>query len=109
MIGKRLVSWYPDYGSISPTDGRKQNISEFSQGRGYFMEILLYEKTYERVKLQLKENAPSAVPVVMHDDGSLSRGGKKIEPKDANGNFDDIGEKIPNNQHHKIPIQGILI
>lgn len=48
------------------------------------MEILLYEKTYERVKLHLKENAPSAVPVVMHDDGSLSRGGKKIEPKDAN-------------------------
>jgi len=47
------------------------------------MEILIYEKTYERVKLELEENIPGAVPVVMHDDGSLSRGGKKIKPEDA--------------------------
>ncbi len=47
------------------------------------MEIILYEKALERIGKRLKETAPLVIPILMHEDGSLSRQSKKIEMEDA--------------------------
>ena len=45
------------------------------------MDLLVYEKAYARIAERLAEDAPSARPIVMADDGSLNRDGRAI-PRD---------------------------
>jgi len=57
---------------------------EKTVGKGdHPMEMILYEKAFERMGSQLKETVPLVIPILMYEDGSLSRQGKKIEMKDA--------------------------
>jgi len=48
------------------------------------------------VPSEIARIAPAAVPVVMHDDGSLWRSGQKIEPGDVE-NYLRSKRRIPEN------------
>jgi len=61
------------------------------------MDLLLWEKSYERLAARLAEAAPGVRPVVMRDDGSLLADGRPVEPaavriEAAFGSTDFYGE-----------------